>query len=92
MSAETLYRKITDMINRHEAKGVDREDMYVVIQPQDLKQISEMVERNMADLDKINGAKIWATNRTNYCEPYILDVNVISEIASKKIRGIYDEP
>lgn len=84
---KTLYNKVAEMINRYEAKDVDRDDMYLVMQPEHKEQLFDMIDRIVTNLDKLHGVKIWAAHKTNYAEPYIIHKDTIEEIGRQMFSG-----
>jgi len=88
---EELYNSITDQINRYHAKGIRKENMVVIMQPKHKQELTDFIHRDMTDLPSIHGVDIWATYKTKYQEPTVLNIKTINEFVNEQINRLANE-
>jgi len=85
---DTLYNSIRDQINRYEAKGVDRDNMVLIMQPEHKEELYEMIDLNMTGTDSFQGVSIYCTARVSYSEPKVVNIKTIQDIVRDQIEGM----
>jgi len=88
---EELYNSIIDQINRYHAKGVRKENMVIVMRPKHKDELRDFIQPNMMDLPSIHGVNIWATYKTKYQEPTVLNIKTINEFVNEQVNRLANQ-
>ena len=85
MTEDSLYNYITNQINEHLVKGVDRDNLYLIIQPDDKDKLTDWMDVDMTGLNKIHGVTVWCTHR-HRSSPTVINVEAVQDLLIDQLK------